>query len=76
METMLSVFGMLRCPLCLFRIERVGEEMRCVSDDCQGDFPIVNGIPVLLNEEESVFSIDDYVSGRATTVGTGKTSRF
>ena len=49
METMLSVFGMLRCPLCLSRIERVGEEMRCVSDDCQGHFPIVNGVPVLLN---------------------------
>lgn len=31
MESMSSVFGMLRCPLCLFRIERVGEEMRCTG---------------------------------------------
>jgi SAM-dependent methyltransferase len=75
-EVRSSVFGMLRCPRCLCCLDRVGEEMRCVSDDCRGHFPIVNGVPVLLNEEESVFSIADYVPGRVTAVGPGQTSRL
>ena len=68
-RSQLSFFEMFRCPLCMARIQRVDEEMLCDDTACGGRFPIIDGVPVLLNEAESVFSIGDYISRRATTVG-------
>lgn len=34
----------------------------CINSKCAAHFPIVAGIPVLLNDKLSIFSIDDFVS--------------
>ncbi|MBI3711065.1 MAG: methyltransferase domain-containing protein [Proteobacteria bacterium] len=39
----------------------------CTESGCGKRFPILNGIPVLIDEQESVFAIADYERGAATT---------
>jgi len=61
MPTELRVNGqvreMIRCPRCSADVVDAEVELRCVNSGCGTRFPIVNGIPVLLNEEASVYSI-------------------
>jgi hypothetical protein len=40
----------------------------CQNVACQKGFPIVDGIPVLIDEATSVFTIDDFKSRRETTL--------
>ncbi|MBN1148420.1 MAG: class I SAM-dependent methyltransferase [Anaerolineales bacterium] len=40
----------------------------CTSAGCGGCFPIVDGVPILINEESSLFRIDDFVSHRQATL--------
>jgi len=63
-----AVQDLLRCPICKGRLalDLNGERFRCVNAECGGHFPIVNGVPVLINESASVFTIADYVQGRDT----------
>src|SRR5207244_1821969 len=39
----------------------------CTTPECGARFPIVDGVPVILNAQASVFSTDDFVRGRDTT---------
>jgi SAM-dependent methyltransferase/uncharacterized protein YbaR (Trm112 family) len=57
----------LRCPICHARLEEQRTQFRCTGPDCGGVFPIVDGIPVLLNEAQSVFATDDFRQRRDTT---------
>jgi len=56
----------LRCPVCRSRLERRDADFVCLSDACRKVFPVVDGIPVLINERDSVFSIQDFVAERET----------
>ena len=57
-----SVQQLLRCPSCKAKLNLLGKQFRC--SNCGTLFPIIDGIPVLLNENSSVFSIDDLVNWR------------
>jgi SAM-dependent methyltransferase len=57
----------LRCPACGAKLEMAGEHLICATPECGARFPVVNGVPVLLNEGSSIFSIDDFVRRRDTT---------
>lgn len=57
---------LLRCPTCHATLRLAGEQFKCTGSGCAAHFPIVDGIPVLLNEESSIFCIDDFVSHRET----------
>jgi SAM-dependent methyltransferase len=46
---------------------REDDQLRCRAEACGSRFPIIRGIPVLINEHTSVFSMSDYTEGRATT---------
>jgi SAM-dependent methyltransferase/uncharacterized protein YbaR (Trm112 family) len=48
----------LRCPVCQSFLEFAAGQLRCLSDNCAAIFPVVGGIPILLNEERSIFSIE------------------
>ena len=39
----------------------------CTASDCRSAFPIVDGVPVLINDKASVFSQADFVQRRDTT---------
>lgn len=59
---------LLRCPVCSSQLELGEAQLRCTSDRCQACFPIVNGTPVLINDEASVFAIGDYLEVNNTTL--------
>jgi SAM-dependent methyltransferase len=43
------------------------ESLACCNADCRATFPVVDDVPVLIDERESVFSIEDFVAQRDTT---------
>lgn len=61
-----NVEELLRCPVCHDKLRRDCVEFVCANPGCDTHFPIVDGIPVLLDERSSVFSIGDFVSHRHT----------
>lgn len=61
-----GVQDLLCCPLCRNRLKRLGEQLECVGSGCACRFPIVDGIPVLINEQSSLFTIGDFTSHRST----------
>ena len=60
------VSKILRCPVCNARLEIFNDEYKCTNPDDASIFPIVNGIPILINESNSVFSITDFTQHRDT----------
>ncbi len=54
----------LCCPICHDKLRLDDVQFVCLNAQCHTRFPIVEGIPILLNEHSSLFAIDDYVSGR------------
>jgi len=63
-ERLLSpvVEGLLRCPICKRRLERRSETFQCTGSNCAAVFPMIRGVPVLLNEERSLFRINEVAS--------------
>lgn len=61
-----TIQDLLCCPVCHAKLKRTGERFDCTDSKCSAHFPIIDGIPVLINEKSSVFSIDDFVSHRKT----------
>ncbi len=51
----------LRCPICMSKLELANEQFKCTNFDCQTCFPIIDGIPILINECKSVFSVSDFL---------------
>ena len=60
--------ALLRCPCCKGPLvsEPAAGLYRCASTACGAQFPLVNGIPILINEANSVFSIADFVRQQNT----------
>jgi SAM-dependent methyltransferase len=57
---------LLHCPICSFNVEVQKDKFKCTN--CQAEFPIVDGIPIFINENNSVFSINDYLDSGGTTL--------
>lgn len=53
---------LLRCPVCRGKLREVGQHLVCVVPQCGARFPVVDGIPILINEANSVFSMDDIIA--------------
>jgi SAM-dependent methyltransferase/uncharacterized protein YbaR (Trm112 family) len=51
----------LRCPRCSAALQRVNQHLHCRGSSCSAIFPIIDGIPVLLNDQNSLFSTDTIV---------------
>jgi SAM-dependent methyltransferase len=56
-----EIIEILSCPRC----KGVLYEFAC--ENCQLNFPIVNDTPILINDENSLFKIADFVESRPTT---------
>src|SRR5262245_47722046 len=61
-----EVQKLLRCPVCHATLQVAGQALDCIGPSCGACFPLVDGIPVLIDERSSVFSLDDFVSRRGT----------
>ncbi len=59
-----SVQDLLSCPNCHSQLTNADGSFAC--SHCGSTFPIVDGVPVLINEAASVFAIDDFVAQRRT----------
>ena len=69
-----SFFSALRCPRCRGELDSVSSEtLRCAS--CAEQYPVVDGIPVLIDERTSVFRIEDFVRRRDTFFHTTRLAR-
>jgi len=62
-----SIRVLLRCPACESMLADAAESLICTNTACLAIFPIVNGVPVLINEKTSIFRIRDFVDGHSTT---------
>lgn len=60
-----ELIDILCCPVCRGSLGHVQATLVC-QGQCQTVFPIVDGRPILINERSSVFTIDDFVTGRPT----------
>lgn len=54
----------LRCPVCRHEIWSSDKDVSCAG--CGQSFPVLHGIPVLINEQNSIFSIEDFIQQRNT----------
>lgn len=55
--------GLLICPSCRCRLEVERSQCRCTHPGCGAKYPIRQGVPVLFNEKESLFSIAGVLKG-------------
>jgi SAM-dependent methyltransferase len=57
----------LRCPVCKTGLKVTTEGAVCVGIQCRSRFPSVDGVPILINEANSIFSLDDFKRRQDTT---------
>ena len=65
LETRGAPFGDLACPRCRAPIDGSAADARLECPSCGGVYPILEGIPVLIDEAASVFAIGDFVERRS-----------
>src|SRR6266403_166344 len=56
-----DVRALVCCPICRGDIRHEAVEWQCTADGCRGRFPVVNGVPILVNEANSLFTIADFL---------------
>jgi len=56
----------VRCPSCRYRVHHQEQVIVCGNLECRKTYPVVTGIPVLINIESSVFSFDDFAENKTT----------
>lgn len=62
----LAAQALLCCPVCHAPLDLGAAEITCRNAACAARYPVVDGIPVLINEANSVFSRADFVQQRNT----------
>ena len=63
-----STQRLLRCPVCMSNLELATSKFECTNTQCKTGFPIIDDIPVLINESASVFSIRDFLEHESNTL--------
>jgi len=57
-------FELLRCPKCKSKLELAKKSYLIYKDEnCKAIFPIINGVPILINDSSSIFKVKDFVQG-------------
>jgi SAM-dependent methyltransferase len=59
---------LLCCPVCRSPLAEEGGRLACRGAGCGQAFPAVDGIPVLINESNSLFSVGDFTKRAYTTL--------
>jgi len=63
-----STRQLLRCPVCASELMLVDDHFDCTNESCVGRFPIVDRMPVLIDEAKSLFSFSDFLAHKETTL--------
>jgi uncharacterized protein YbaR (Trm112 family)/SAM-dependent methyltransferase len=64
MKDHLNIFA---CPKCKSPANKINNEIKCTNSLCNSIYPIYNGIPILINEVNSLFSIKSFETTEETT---------
>jgi len=75
-KPLLNVMPVLICPICKTGLKNTGEEFQCTNPSCNTVFPIKKGVPILINEKASVFSINDFIKQKETFFPKSKKSNL
>lgn len=67
---------LLRCPICNNELEIQSEVCKCQNKECGHIFPWKKGIPILINEDLSVFNVSDFVDERETFFDLSPKNKF
>lgn len=63
---------LLRCPICMSTLSKSDQLFFCNNDACRAHFPIADGVPVLINESNSLYSIEECVRSNTSFVSVKK----
>src|ERR1043166_1901177 len=67
-----EICELLECPRCRSGLIGETEVFRCGNAACATRYPVVNGIPILINEDKSIFRIADFVEhGNSAAIHAG-----
>lgn len=58
---------LLICPQCKAKLYLTNGQIICENTECQVHYPVINNIPILINEKNSIFTLEDFTSQRDTT---------
>ena len=61
-----DVQGWLRCPRCGADLRTLDGAMHCINPACDACYPILHGMPILINEANSVFTIAEFQQQQTT----------
>jgi SAM-dependent methyltransferase/uncharacterized protein YbaR (Trm112 family) len=66
-----AVYPLLACPgECKSPLKPCGEKLVCDNPRCKKEYAVIDNIPVLINSENSLFSIEDFAPANPKTVET------
>lgn len=66
----------LICPRCHGAVKDYGSRFVCTSGECQAIYPIIKNIPIMINEDNSIFRMSDYTDLRDTSMEFRKSAFF
>lgn len=52
-----SVLNKIRCPSCKEKIKKLNSKLVCLNKKCKKTYPIIDGIPILLDKDKSLFRV-------------------
>ena len=61
-----ETFDILACPRCKGKLNYTNA---LLCETCGLEYPVVDGIPVLIDDKKSLFTVSDFVENRDTTYG-------
>jgi SAM-dependent methyltransferase/uncharacterized protein YbaR (Trm112 family) len=57
-----DVRAVVCCPICRGELSDGATEWHCAAASCGARFPVVDGVPILINEANSLFTIADFIA--------------
>jgi uncharacterized protein YbaR (Trm112 family)/SAM-dependent methyltransferase len=63
-----DILQQLCCPICRSALE-LTSHFKCLNPECQVLFPVINGIPILINEYSSLFQIENFTQNSTISHG-------
>jgi uncharacterized protein YbaR (Trm112 family) len=66
-----SLDDLWRCPQCRGKLQRITDALLCSEATCRLSYPVVDSIPVMLIDQASELSSDDWQSALNPNNGAG-----